>query len=71
MAQLQQPTEDTLLGLAGASRLANDEGLKLSPQGLKHAADRGEIPCLRTADRGNRLFRPSDVIALAKRRLGR
>jgi hypothetical protein len=60
--------DDSLLGLAAASRRLAEYGEELSPTGLKYAADRGEIKCLRTADRGVRLFTPAWLRDFAKAR---
>ncbi|HZN51749.1 MAG TPA: hypothetical protein VFD81_13995 [Methylomirabilota bacterium] len=57
------------LTVAEATRECARHDADLSEATLKRAADRGELPCIRTTGRGVRLFKLEDVRAFAKARL--
>ena len=62
---------DKVVTTAGATRECARLGVDLSEASLKRAADRGELPTVRTADRagrGVRLYRLADVQAFARAR---
>ena len=60
---------EALLTAAGATRELARCGVDLAESSLKRAADRGEVPVIRTGDhRRVRLFRVSDLIAFARSR---
>jgi hypothetical protein len=60
--------EPPLLTTASAARECARLGVDLSEASVKRAADRGELPAQRTADRGVRLYRLDDVRAFARAR---
>lgn len=60
--------KDALMVAAEAASHLHDQGIKLSPAGLRRASDHGEIPVRRTKS-GIRLFRQVDLDRFARRRL--
>jgi hypothetical protein len=61
--------DDALLTASDATRELSRLGVDLSVGSVKRFADLGQIPSVRTRDRGVRLFRASDLEAFAKARL--
>jgi hypothetical protein len=61
--------DDDLLTASDATRELSRLGVDISTASVKRAADIGQIPTIRTRDRGVRLFRVSDLAAFAKARL--
>jgi hypothetical protein len=61
--------DDALLTASDATRELSRLGVDLSVGSVKRFADIGQIPSVRTRDRGVRLFRASDLAAFAKARL--
>jgi hypothetical protein len=69
MSKPQQPeSESSPLTASPAARACDRLGVPLSPAGLTRAADRGEIPFVRTTS-GIRLYKIEDLEAFAKARL--
>jgi hypothetical protein len=61
--------DDALLTASDAQRELQRLGVEVSVGSVKRFADIGQIPSVRTRDRGVRLFRVSDLAAFAKTRL--
>jgi hypothetical protein len=61
-------SQPPILTTASATRECARLGVELSEASLRRAADRGELPNVRTADRGVRLFKLADVRAFAEAR---
>jgi DNA-binding transcriptional MerR regulator len=61
-------THEQFLTVAEATRECARHDADLSEATLKRAADRGLLPCIRTAGRGVRLFKLEDVRTFAQAR---
>jgi hypothetical protein len=62
-------SDDQLLTASDATRELARLGVDLSAASVKRFADLGQIPSVRTRDKGIRLFRQGDLAAFAKARL--
>ena len=60
--------QNPLLTASSATRECARLAVEISESALKRAADRGELPVQRTAGRGVRLFRLTDVREFARAR---
>jgi hypothetical protein len=61
-------SDNGLVTAAGATRELSRLGVDLSEASIKRAADRGELPVVRTVDTGLRLFTIADLRAFAEAR---
>jgi len=65
------PSGEDLVTISAATPELARRGVNLSEAALKQAADRGDVPATRTADRGVRLFRVADLHEFARSRSAR